>query len=261
MDEDGASIDDLEDVADKYGLDAAQIIAPAEHVLLSEPRMLPAIVIVDGPDDDQDFVVAWRLDGDRVEIMSPIDGRSWVPRGELQKKLHVHQQAMPAESLRAAMGSLPFREALRARMEALGARRPVAQGLVDRAAADPGFRGLAALDAAIRQAEADPARAAGDVALRLAASFDCAFDGRCEGAAPIPAALFTAQPAPNGPDGEPRASVRGVVLLAIAGRLRPAPAGRKAPVASDGGGVEQGYLKRRDGKGRKAPVASDGGGG
>ncbi len=135
---------------------------------------------------------------------------------------------MPDERLRAAMASAPFRDALQARMEALGAPRPAAQALVDRAAGDPGFRGLAALDAAIRQAEADPARGAGDVAPRLTAAFDCAFEDRCDGAAPIPAAFWSAQPGPSGPDGAPTVEVRGTVLLAIAGR--------KAPVASDGDG-------------------------
>jgi len=227
-DDGGASIDDLEDVADKYGLEAPQVIVPAEHVLLSEPTMFPAIVVVDGSDDGQDFVVAWRLDGDRVEIMSPVEGRTWIPRAELEKRLHVHEQAMPADSLRAAMGSQPFRDALRARMEALGTPRAAAQALVDRAAADPGIGGLAALDASIRRERSTTAPGPGDIAARLAASFGCAFESHCDGVAPIPAELWWAQPAPNGPDGASQANVKGAVLLAIAGR--------KAPVASDAGG-------------------------
>ncbi len=223
VDDDGASIDDLEDVAAKYGLDAAQIIVPAEHVLLPDPQMLPAIVVVDGPDDTQEFVVAWRVDGDRVQIMSPIEGRSWVARADLKKILHVHDQAMPASDLRAAMGTAPFRDALRARMEAIGAPRAAAQSLVDRAATDPGYRGLAALDAVIRQAEADPAKAGGDVPARLTASFDCAFEDRCDGAEAVPAALWSAQAAPKGADGEAVVRVRGVVLLAIGGKKVAAP--------------------------------------
>jgi ABC-type bacteriocin/lantibiotic exporter with double-glycine peptidase domain len=71
VDDDGASIDDLEDVAVKYGLEAGSVIAPVEHVLLPEAKMLPAIVVLDSADDEQDFAVAWRLDGDRVLVMDP----------------------------------------------------------------------------------------------------------------------------------------------------------------------------------------------
>ncbi len=56
VDEDGASVDDLEDVAVKYGLEAGSVIVPAEHVLLPEARMLPAIVIVDTTADDEEGV-------------------------------------------------------------------------------------------------------------------------------------------------------------------------------------------------------------
>jgi hypothetical protein len=219
VDDDGASIDDIEDVAVKYGLEAGQIILPIEHVLLAEPRVLPAIVVVDGPDDTQEFVVAWRFDGDRVQVMSPVDGRSWVPRADLQKTLHVHEMTMPADDLRAAMGSPSFRDALQVRMLALGAARPDAQALLDRAAADPSYRGLGALDAAIRQLEADPGQGAG----KLAASFGCAFESHCEGIPPIPAALWwaSAQTAPSDPGGEAQVEVRGVVVLAIAGKSAP----------------------------------------
>src|SRR5262249_5313154 len=85
--DEGASIDDLEDVAVKYGLEAGSIIAPVEHVLLPEARMLPALVVVDAPEDEQDFVVVWRLEGDRVQVMDPREGRSWVARADLQKRL------------------------------------------------------------------------------------------------------------------------------------------------------------------------------
>jgi Peptidase C39 family len=236
VDDEGASIDDVEDTAVKYGLDAAQIIVPAEHVLLPEAKMLPALVVADGPDDAQDFIVAWRLDGDRVEIMSPGEGRSWVARAELQKTLHFHEMTMQADDLRAAMASQPFRDALRARMEGLGIAQGPASALLDQAAADPSFRSFAALDAALRQLEADPARPVGDAGARLAASFACssgareagpgfgaargpiATGGRCEGVEPVPPALWWAHPTLKGPDGAAQVQVRGVVMIAIAGR-------------------------------------------
>ncbi len=221
VDDDGASIDDLEDVAVAYGLDAAQVVVPAEHLLLPEPRMTPAVVVVDGPDDAQDFVVVWRIDGDRVQIMSPIDGRAWVPRSDLKRSFYVHEATMDAGDLRAAMAAQAFRDALTARMIAIGAPRAAAQAVLDRAVADPGWRGLASLDAALRQLETAPAGSGAGA--RISAAFDCAFEDRCEGGlTPPPEALWWARP---GSDGEVR--VRGVLMLAIAGR--------KA-VAGDGGG-------------------------
>jgi hypothetical protein len=221
VDEDGASIDDLEDVAVHYGLDALQVIVPAEHVLLPEAKLLPAIVVADGPEETEQFVVAWRLDGDRVRVMSPIEGRTWATRSDLKKSLHVHEMAVPADDFRAAMGTPSFRDALRTRAEALGVERSQALALVDRAAADPGWRGLGALDAAIRQMEADPPKAADGAPARLSASFGCAFERRCDGVEEIPAALWSVQIAPKGPEGEEQVQVRGVVMLAIAGRRDP----------------------------------------
>jgi hypothetical protein len=218
VDDDGASLDDIEDVAVKYGIDAGTVIVPAEHVLLSQPKMLPAIVVVDAPDDEQEFVVAWRLDGDRVQIMDPREGRRWILRAELQKRLHIHAMSMPLDEYRAAIGAPDFSDALQARMTALGEGRvgsSAPRALLDRAAADPGVRGLGALDAAIRAIEADPPDAGVDA--KLSALFLCASEKRCEGVSPIPPSLWSVQPAPPGPDGEAQVQVRGAVLLAIEG--------------------------------------------
>jgi hypothetical protein len=221
VDDDGASLDDIEDVAVKYGIEAGTVIVPAEHVLLSQPKMLPAIVVLDEPDDEQQFVVAWRLDGDRVQIMDPREGRRWIPRAELQRRLHVYTTTMPLDEYRPAIGAPDFGDALQARMAALGADRSAARALLDRAAADPGWRGLGALDVAIRAMEADPPDAGADA--RLQALFLCASEKRCEGVSPVSPALWSVQPAPKGPDGEEQVQVRGAVLLAIDGPTKPAP--------------------------------------
>jgi predicted double-glycine peptidase len=221
VDDEGASIDDLEDVAVKYGLEAGSVIVPVEHVLAGVRGMLPAIVVVDSADDEQDFVVAWRLEGNMVEVMDPREGRKWVGRGELSKVLHVHEMSMPADELREAMAAKAFGEALAVRMMALGAGDKGTSARVDeRVAADPGWRALAALDASIRKLEGEPARPA--QGQRLLATFACAFEKKCEGTEPVPAALWWAQPAPNGPQGEAQVRVRGAVLLAIEGRSAPA---------------------------------------
>jgi ATP-binding cassette subfamily B protein len=221
VDDDGASIDDLEDAAEKYGLDATQLIVPREHVLMADAKLLPAILILDGAEESREFVLAWRIDGDRVEIMSPVDGRKWVDRAEVQRGLYLHEMPVAPEDWQETSASPELRDALRVRMVTLGVERAAAQALLDKAAADATWRGLGALDAAIRQLEADPSKAAGDPRARLAAASECAFEKResC-GLDPIPAALWSVQPAPRAPEGE-QVLVRGAVMLAIAGRRSP----------------------------------------
>jgi len=225
VDEDGASIDDLEDVAnDKYGLEAAQIILPREHVLLAEPRTVPGIVIVEGADDPDtlDFVLVWKIDGDRVLVMDPVQGKGWVPRADLQRRIDVHEMVLPAEDWHAAEATPRFQEALRVRLVAAGLERDKAQALVDRAAADPASRALGALEAAARQLEADPAKAGGDARAFAAKAVDCALDAACADP-PVPASFWSARPAPRSADGQAQVTVRGAVMLAIEGRKPPAP--------------------------------------
>lgn len=225
VDEDGASIDDLEDVAnDRYGLEATQIILPAEHVLLAEPRTVPGILIVEGPEgsDTLDFVLVWKIDGDRVLVMDPVQGKGWVPRAELQKRIYVHEMTVPAEDWHAAEATPRFQEALRARLVAAGVGREKAQALIDRAAADPASRALGALEAAARQLEADPAKAGGDAHAFATKAVDCALDAACKDP-PVPASLWSARPAPKSADGQPQVAVRGAVMLAIEGKKPPAP--------------------------------------
>ncbi len=57
-DVDGTSIDTLEDVANQLGLEAEQIMLPADHVLLDDARALPAIAVVILPNGMVHFVVA-----------------------------------------------------------------------------------------------------------------------------------------------------------------------------------------------------------
>ncbi|HEU4386653.1 MAG TPA: cysteine peptidase family C39 domain-containing protein, partial [Blastocatellia bacterium] len=46
---DGTSIDTIEEVAVELGVDAEQVMIPAEHVLIPEASPLPAIVVVSLP--------------------------------------------------------------------------------------------------------------------------------------------------------------------------------------------------------------------
>ncbi|MFT3770662.1 MAG: cysteine peptidase family C39 domain-containing protein [Minicystis sp.] len=224
VDDDGASIDDLEDVAAKYGLDARQIILPPEHVLLPGAKLLPGILIVDGAGDDDasDFILVWRVDGDRVLVMDPADGRRWVSRAELLDAIHLHTMTVPEADWARTQTDPGFLDALRARLAAIGVDGDKAKGLVDKSVGAPTFRGVAALDAAVRQLEVDPQLAAGDPAGFLAKAYACSAEDQCAaGVDAIQESLWTARPAPKGSEGQ--VEVHGAVLLAIAGKKAPSP--------------------------------------
>ena len=80
-DVDGTSIDVMEDVAMQLGLEAEQVMVPADHLLLPEAKTLPAIVVVHQPSGLTHFVVVWSYHGPFVQVMDPAMGRRWLTRG------------------------------------------------------------------------------------------------------------------------------------------------------------------------------------
>jgi ABC-type bacteriocin/lantibiotic exporter with double-glycine peptidase domain len=77
-DVDGTSIDTLEEIAKQLGLDAEQVMLPADYLLLPEARALPALVVVYLPSGITHFVVLWRRYGALVQVMDPGSGRPLV---------------------------------------------------------------------------------------------------------------------------------------------------------------------------------------
>ena len=73
-DVDGTSIDTIEEAAVQLGLDAEQIMVPADHVLLAESQALPAILVVQLANGVTHFVVAWQRHGPLVQLIGPGDG-------------------------------------------------------------------------------------------------------------------------------------------------------------------------------------------
>ena len=76
-DVDGTSIDKLEEAGVQLGLDAAQVMLPADHLFLDEAEALPALLVVRLPNGTTHFVVAWRRHGSWVQVMDPGVGRRW----------------------------------------------------------------------------------------------------------------------------------------------------------------------------------------
>ena len=215
-DVDGTSIDTMETVANQLGLEAEQILVPADHVLLPEADVLPAIVVVRRSNGITHFVVAWRLHGGVVQVMDPETGRRWTPRGAFLEELYLHETAVAAAEWREWAGSEEFQRPLRARLARLGVPAREIGRRVAAARSDQDGRAFATLDAAARMLASVARsgalrgrRGAGDALAALLSG---------EGAAAIPEGFRSARAAPPGSAGEERVTIRGAVLVRVRGR-------------------------------------------
>ncbi|HEX6747596.1 MAG TPA: ATP-binding cassette domain-containing protein [Longimicrobium sp.] len=234
---DGTSIDAVEAVARQLGLDAEQVMLPADHLLLPEARALPAIVVIRNPGGMTHFVVAWRMDGGRVQVMDPATGRRWRARPRFVSDLYLHTHPVPAAAWKDWSRSAEFTDALTARLARLDLRRD-AEALVGDALAHPCWRGMAALDASTRLTASLVAggalRAGAEAARALVALRDEALalpeGGETEA---VPAAYWMVRPHPPGADGEERLLFHGAVLVRVRGRLQrdasPSPDSPRSP--------------------------------
>src|SRR5947209_5132890 len=87
---DGTSIDTLEALARTVGLDAEQVMMPADHLLRPEAEALPAIVVLRLPSGLMHFVVVWRAHGGWVQVMDPARGRRWARAETFLRDVYVH---------------------------------------------------------------------------------------------------------------------------------------------------------------------------
>src|SRR5919108_1206729 len=115
-DVDGTSIDTLEEVAVRLGLEAEQVILPVDHVLLPEAQALPALIVVRLPNGITHFVVAWRRHGYIMQVMDPATGRRWPTCQRFLRELYVHTMPFPQAIWREWAGSEACLGALRRRM-------------------------------------------------------------------------------------------------------------------------------------------------
>jgi ATP-binding cassette subfamily B protein len=216
---DGTSIDALEETAVNLGLDAGQIMAPADHLVLPEASMLPALVVVRLPNGATHFVVVWRRIGGLLQIMDPGSGRKWVSVSRFQRELYLHTQSIPAEAWLDWTQSHSFRKTIRARMARLGFNGGV---LLETTDPREGWRPMAALDAAIRMTEA----LAANGALKRGAMLEPLTAGFAAEPAKIPDDYWSVREDPATPD---RLLFRAAVLIQAKGRsigskAGPAPA-------------------------------------
>ncbi len=221
---DGSSIDTMEDVARQLGLDAEQIMIPIDHVLSLGTRILPAIAIVRLPNGITHFVIAWRRHGRFIQLMDPATGRRWIAGNRFLQELYVHSMPVAAAAWRDWAGSELFVGNLRERLVQL---RISGSTLLETALDDPGWRKLAALDAALRMLDT-LAKSRGVRRGKQAARM---LDRFCSREEIIPAEYWSVRPCSGTPDEEERVTFRGAVLVHVRGRLPETE--REAPVSPE----------------------------
>ena len=208
-DVDGSSIDALEVVANELGLEAEQIMLPADHVLVDEARALPALAVVLQPNGLTHFVVIWRRHGSFVQVMDPASGRRWMHRFSFLSTLYVHTMAVSASDWRAYADSPDFVMPLMRRMHEIGIAEQ-SQPLFAAANADSSWKTIAALDAGVRMLESmvrSRAIERGPQAERVLKIF-------LEDHTSIPDHYWSVRPGPS----EDQILLRGAVLVRALGR-------------------------------------------
>lgn len=207
-DVDGTSINTIEDIAQKLGLDAEQVLVPVDH-LLTDPMNTPCLIVVELPGGATHFVVLWRVVGNWVQLMDPAIGRRWQRSDAFVEQIYRHTQTVAASDWREWAGSAEFQVALRRRVMDLGIELESANQLMDAALSDTEWNGIARLDAALRLVatlKKSKAVADGTEAPKLVSEL-AADPGS------IPPAFWSVQPSDN----EGEVHFRGAVLVRIKG--------------------------------------------
>ncbi len=226
-DVDGTSIDMMEEVAVQLGLDAEQIMVPADFVLLPEADVLPAIAVVLRANKVTHFVVAWRRHGGLLQVMDPSEGRQWAPTAQFLASLYIHVLPVSAKGWREWAESEKFTMPLRRKLDELGISGTAAERFVESALSYPGWRSLARIEAATRAlgsiVRSGGLRRGAEARRVLERLIQQASRDSDEGHRIIPSNYWSVWPAPP-EDGEERVFFKGAVLVHVKGR-RSAAAG------------------------------------
>jgi ABC-type bacteriocin/lantibiotic exporter with double-glycine peptidase domain len=222
-DVDGTSIDTMEEIAVQLGLEAEQIMVPPDYLLLEQTNALPAIAVVALPAGATHFVLLWRKLGPLVQAMDPAAGRRWFSRERLLSSLHIHTQLAPLADWREWATSEKFLLPLRRKLSDLGCSNGQTVRLIERAAADNGWRPLATLEASVRTVEAlvfsrsfKRGSEASNLVERLFAD-SLATDDHSKSSL-IPSHFWSVKEAPSTADGSAQIYFRGAVLVHASGR-------------------------------------------
>ncbi|WP_164018958.1 ATP-binding cassette domain-containing protein [Pyxidicoccus trucidator] len=235
-DVDGTSIDTLEEVARRCGLDAEQTLVPADHLLEPAAGTLPALVVVQLPSGYTHFVVVWRRHGKLVQVMDPSRGRRWMTLRALIGELYLHTTALPAPVWRDWATSKNTLAVLRGQLRDLGLGDEEIYGHLRVALADPDWHSLAALDATRKMVGylvRSGGLSAGRPAVRAVETFftQVLREPRLEPVT-VPRPYWSVIPIPGEEEGETRLVFRGAVLVHASGRREAPRAESSAEAAS-----------------------------
>lgn len=223
---DGTAIGALEDLATALGLGVEQVMLPLDHLLIPSCRAFPSLVVV-APSGVTHFVIAWRRHGARLQVMDPAVGRRWPSARAFLQEVYLHHHPIAVPDWRSWVETDEFTAALRHRIARLGGTPEDTDRLLRSAIAQPGWRGTAALDAAVRLTE----RFASTGAVRRRGPAISLVDRLAEEAAEaegdtavVPERFWTVRPTESDED---ELTLRGAVLLRVTG-LDPDPTDRDA---------------------------------
>ncbi|WP_394825720.1 ATP-binding cassette domain-containing protein [Pendulispora albinea] len=222
---DGTSIDTLEELAVRLGLDALQTILPIDHLMAGDP--FPCLLVTKDPAGAPHFVVAWRRVGERIQLMDPGRGRRWIDFATLRDTTFIHRTPVSAETWRAWVASEESERAFACAFARLGVRAGRAR-LVQAAQRDPTWRSYAALDAALRMAQSLLAKDAIERGPQAASLVSSLFEQAIRDLHPaipqeatrstIPDVYWSATPAPPSSEGTEQVMLQGAVLVRVLGR-------------------------------------------
>lgn len=219
-DVDGTSIDRLERAMVGLGLRAKQVLVPERHVFEADSRSLPALAVIRRADGFPHFLALWRRVGPWVMVMDPAVGRRWMSVRTLTARLLRHEMPLPALAWRPYAGTEEFTGCLRHRMHALGVGG-LGKVLLEEAVADPGYRSLAALEAAVNTLDSlMRARAVspGAAATRLLRSlYEHGRKTAPGDPGPLPRSAWSVRPIAGASDQSTVLMVRGAVLVRVRG--------------------------------------------
>ena len=211
---DGTSIDTMETVASQLGLQAEQVMLPADHVLLQPSKSLPAIAVVRLANGLTHFVVVWSVHAGWVQVMDPAIGRRWIRAKQFLSELYQHSVAVPAGMWREFAASDEFQATLKRRLRNLGIGATQSQVLPKGAAADGDWRALATLDAGCRLT----AELIQSGTFRRSRNCERFLRRVLQNPTLIPHRYWSASSAGEDSAEEEQVSVRGAVLVRVSGR-------------------------------------------
>lgn len=145
------SLETLKLSAQRYGLDAQQILLPADHLFIAEA--FPALVIARSSTNVQ-FLVLWRRVLNWIQVLDLHLGRRWLDPGELLNTLQEQSIPISVSDWRAQAASPFFLNPLRKRLNALNINPDQTEIWLARATDDRGWETLARLDATVRMTAA-----------------------------------------------------------------------------------------------------------